>query len=92
MDSEDLCVMFRAAYTDDFYHALRDALHAEVDSWARNAAGPTSSQVGDLWKHVIELESITRNPDATAGWLDEAECLDRHVVPIQQLLSAAREA
>ncbi len=92
MDSEDLCVMFRAAYTDDFYHALRDALHAEVDSWARTAAGPTSSQVGDLWKRVIELESVSRNPDATAGWLEESESLARHVVPIQQLLSAAREA
>jgi len=92
MDSEDLCIMFQAAYTDEFYHALRDALHAEVDSWDSTAPGSTSYQVGDLWKRVIELESISRNPDATAGWLDEAECVDRHVVPIQQLLSAAREA
>ncbi len=32
-DSDDLCVMFTAEYKDAFYHALRDALHAEVDSW-----------------------------------------------------------
>jgi anaerobic magnesium-protoporphyrin IX monomethyl ester cyclase len=31
-DSDDLCVMFKGAYTDNFYHAVRDALHAEVDS------------------------------------------------------------
>ena len=32
-DSDDLCLMFKAAYKDEFYHALRNALHAEVDSW-----------------------------------------------------------
>ena len=32
-DSDDLCVMFKGAYTDTFYRAVRDALHAEVDSW-----------------------------------------------------------
>ena len=31
--SDDLCLMFKAAYTDKFYRALRDALHGEVDSW-----------------------------------------------------------
>ena len=35
-DSDDLCVMFRAAYKDEFYMALRNALHAEVDSWKGN--------------------------------------------------------
>ncbi len=29
-DSDDLCAILTAAYTDEFYHALRDALHAEV--------------------------------------------------------------
>ncbi len=33
IDSDDLCVMFRAAYKDEFYIALRNALHAEVNSW-----------------------------------------------------------
>ena len=32
-DSDDLCLMFKAAYKDEFYLALRNALHAEVDSW-----------------------------------------------------------
>ena len=29
--SDDLCVMFRATYKDEFYMALRNALHAEVN-------------------------------------------------------------
>ncbi len=32
-DSDDLCIMFKAAYKTDFYRAVREALHAEVDSW-----------------------------------------------------------
>ena len=35
-DSDDLCLMFKAAYKDEFYLALRNALHAEVDSWHGN--------------------------------------------------------
>jgi anaerobic magnesium-protoporphyrin IX monomethyl ester cyclase len=30
-DSEDLAMMFRGTYTDEFYRALHDALHLEVD-------------------------------------------------------------
>ena len=32
-DSEDLSMMFQGAYTNEFYRALHDALHAQVDSW-----------------------------------------------------------
>ena len=35
-DSDDLCLMFKAAYKDEFYLSLRNALHAEVDSWHNN--------------------------------------------------------
>ena len=37
-DSDDLCIMFKAAYTTDFYRAVRNALHAEVDSWSEAPA------------------------------------------------------
>jgi anaerobic magnesium-protoporphyrin IX monomethyl ester cyclase len=64
-DSDDLCVMFKGAYTDKFYRAVRDALHAEVDSW-KLAAGPCDSQEFDqLWRQVDLLEPLSRNPDAT---------------------------
>lgn len=57
-DSGDLCIMFRAAYTTEFYRAVRDALHAEVDSWA---AGRTNDFTLDLlWRHVAELEPVNR--------------------------------
>ena len=60
MDSDDLCLMFTAAYSNEFYRALRDALHAEVDSWTEGAALPPS-----VWQNVFALEKSARNPQAT---------------------------
>lgn len=62
-DSDDLCVMFRATYKDEFYKALRNALHAEVTSW--NDHGSSGTNVDSLWQLVFELESRTRNAEAT---------------------------
>jgi len=63
-DSDDLCAIFTATYTDDFYHALRDALHAEVSEWS----APVSSQSKintskTLWDKVLEMQSRSRNPN-----------------------------
>jgi len=63
-DSDDLCAIFTATYTDDFYHALRDALHAEVSEWS----APISSQSKintskTLWDKVLEMQSRSRNPN-----------------------------
>src|ERR1700719_4456978 len=60
-DSEDLCVMFKGAYSDRMYRAVRDALHAEVESWK---PGLTREVHPDLWKEVAALEPICRNLDA----------------------------
>jgi anaerobic magnesium-protoporphyrin IX monomethyl ester cyclase len=60
-DSEDLCVMFKGAYSDRMYRAVRDALHAEVESWK---PGQTRETHPDLWKEVAALEAVCRNPDA----------------------------
>jgi len=65
-DSEDLCVMFKGAYTDQFYRAVRDALHAEVDSW--NTASTTRAKLSELkklWNEIDSLEPVSRNLDAT---------------------------
>jgi anaerobic magnesium-protoporphyrin IX monomethyl ester cyclase len=65
MDSDDLCIMFTAAYTTDFYRAVRDALHLEVDAWSRcDATRETGAQVDSLWRRVVELETKSRNPNA----------------------------
>jgi radical SAM superfamily enzyme YgiQ (UPF0313 family) len=61
-DSEDLCVMFKGAYSDRMYRAVRDALHAEVESWK---PGLPREVRADLWQEVAALEPVCRNPDAT---------------------------
>jgi anaerobic magnesium-protoporphyrin IX monomethyl ester cyclase len=65
MDSDDLCIMFKAAYTTDFYRAVREALHAEVDTWRD---GPSNAQalceVEALWSKIDELEPISRAEEA----------------------------
>jgi anaerobic magnesium-protoporphyrin IX monomethyl ester cyclase len=65
-DSEDLCVMFKGAYTDHFYRAVRDALHAEVESWhcATLQAG-AQSLVQEMWRIAEILEPVSHNLDAT---------------------------
>jgi radical SAM superfamily enzyme YgiQ (UPF0313 family) len=71
-DSEDLSMMFQGAYTNEFYRALHDALHAQVDRW-NTSSGHTDnrrqeSSHGDperLWKRVMELEQTCRNPRPT---------------------------
>jgi radical SAM superfamily enzyme YgiQ (UPF0313 family) len=73
-DSEDLSVMFRGAYTDEFYRALHRALHAQVDAWhsADKVGSPTSqtpehggASVRELWAQVTQLEKTCRNSDPT---------------------------
>ncbi len=77
-DSGDLAMMFKGTYTSDFYRALRDALHAEVDGWnagkawrfSMNRAGEAeansnSRTIGEMWARVEELEKTHRSSDPT---------------------------
>lgn len=80
-DSEDLAMMFKGTYTGDFYHALHDALHLEVDlvnqlpqtENTRNTSGPSGSpasagrwqELMDLWVRVGQLEAHCRNAKPT---------------------------
>jgi anaerobic magnesium-protoporphyrin IX monomethyl ester cyclase len=70
-DSEDLSMMFQGAYNDEFYRALHDALHAQVDSWKSGNAQVTgkNSDAGDganeLWNQVVHLEKSCRNARST---------------------------
>jgi anaerobic magnesium-protoporphyrin IX monomethyl ester cyclase len=99
-DSDDLCVMFKGAYTDKFYRAVREALHAEVDSW-KPAVGSHQAQVSEreqLWKQVDLLEPLSRNPDATE--LPDLETASTYsstrrrssFVPVHGLVTSAGEA
>ncbi len=72
-DSDDLCATFTAAYSNEFYLSLRDALHAEVASWSHQpdqvASGAAASHpvplLESLWERVRNLEPRTRNVRAT---------------------------
>jgi radical SAM superfamily enzyme YgiQ (UPF0313 family) len=76
-DSEDISMMFKGAYQSEFYRALHDAIHAEVESWSSpwrfGIASPSrnSLPVHELWKRVYALEKTCRNTDATeiAQWI-----------------------
>lgn len=78
VDSDDLAMMFKGAYTTEFYRAVRDAIHAEVDSWnssrewqfsPRDRSRVTNcfdpAQAAELWDRVEQLELTCRNSDAT---------------------------
>ncbi len=85
-DSDDLCIMFTAAYTTDFYRAVRDALHAEVDAWrVHDASHKTEAKIGALWEKVNDLEPVRRNPDAFASTARSAPAASSFFVPIGQL-------
>jgi anaerobic magnesium-protoporphyrin IX monomethyl ester cyclase len=64
-DSDDLCLMFKAAYKDEFYLALRNALHAEVDLWHGDGLSSGGQDFVSLWDKVFALEETSRNSEAT---------------------------
>ncbi|MGO8787166.1 MAG: B12-binding domain-containing radical SAM protein [Terriglobia bacterium] len=78
VDSEDLSMMFKGAYTSEFYRALHDALHAEVESWSAPGAwkfalhepaepgvAADPQELAERWMRVEQLEQTCRNSDAT---------------------------
>jgi anaerobic magnesium-protoporphyrin IX monomethyl ester cyclase len=97
-DSDDLCVMFKGTYKDIFYRAVRDALHAEVDSWKPNAAAQQLRELERLWRRVGLLEPISRNADATELADKETPvgpCESEarpQLIPVHGLVSSAGEA
>jgi anaerobic magnesium-protoporphyrin IX monomethyl ester cyclase len=69
-DSEDLDMMFQGAYTNEFYRALHDALHAQVDLWNSCPAHGVQKESAhgepeELWRRVMRLEKTCRNPRPT---------------------------
>lgn len=88
-DSDDLCIMFKAAYNTDFYRAVRDALHAEVDSWRESEESDTThAQIEALWRRVNDLEPVSRNPDALVSPERGAALASTGLVPVGALAPA----
>ncbi len=89
-DSDDLCVMFRAAYKDEFYMALRNALHAEVNSWKADESSE-GVNAGSLWQQVFDLEPKTRNTEATTFTRETTADSKQKFVPLHALATAGRQ-
>jgi anaerobic magnesium-protoporphyrin IX monomethyl ester cyclase len=90
-DSDDLCIMFKAAYKTDFYRAVRDALHAEADSWRElQMTDATKAQIDALWHKVNELEPVSRDaeafefPDRANTFASSALVSIEHLVPLRE--------
>jgi anaerobic magnesium-protoporphyrin IX monomethyl ester cyclase len=85
-DSEDMAMMFQGAYTNEFYRALHDALHAQVDSWNSCSAGQNRerehSAPEELWNRVMKLEKTCRNPRPTVLSSFPGENLVRLSAPV----------
>ena len=89
-DSDDLCVMFRATYKDEFYKALRDALHAEVNSWNNDDPSEITA-VRLLWQQVFDFEPKMRNAEATTLARSASDDTGtQNLVPIHALATAGR--
>jgi radical SAM superfamily enzyme YgiQ (UPF0313 family) len=87
-DSDDLCIMFQAAYTTEFYRAVRDALHAEVDGWTRSR--PASPSLDLLWGNVAELEPVSRVADAFPSPPLAMASPPPSFVPVEELTAVRR--
>lgn len=65
IDSDDLSVLFRAPYSNEFYRALRNALHAEVDSWKSSISSQNRVELEALWDYVYLLETTCKTKSPT---------------------------
>ena len=88
-DSDDLCIMYSAAYKTEFYRAVRDALHAEVNSWTKPQLDLGSNAwIDSLWNRVIELEPVSRDSDALSAPERMAASTLSTIVPVNHLVPA----
>jgi len=59
-DSDDLAMLFRGAYTTDFYREIRDVLHAEVNAWNGGGALP-QRELEARWDALETREHANRS-------------------------------
>lgn len=83
-ESDDLTIMFRAAYSSAFYLSVREALHAEVDSWHQPDDHLLNNRVAMLWKTVEEMEPLSRVSTVNLPHSDPLVS-SSSIVPVEQL-------
>jgi radical SAM superfamily enzyme YgiQ (UPF0313 family) len=86
-DSDDLSIMFQAAYSTDFYRSVREALHAEVDSWQHPADEELKNRVAMLWDLVNEMEPLSRATEAAIVPQNIGLVASSFIVPVEHLTS-----
>jgi radical SAM superfamily enzyme YgiQ (UPF0313 family) len=93
IDSDDLCTIHIASYNDTFYHALRDALHAEVAAGHGASGSPDSSTCESMWRRVHEMEPVCRNLNVLS-LPPEPSLSERDVtfLPLEELVAGARRS
>jgi radical SAM superfamily enzyme YgiQ (UPF0313 family) len=84
-ESNDLCIMFKAAYTTEFYRAVRDALHAEVNSWTKSK--PERSEIDAMWQMVEHMEPTSRVSDPSVWGADLDLASSPMFVSVDSLIS-----
>jgi anaerobic magnesium-protoporphyrin IX monomethyl ester cyclase len=86
-DSDDLCTIHIASYNDSFYHALRDALHAEVTAGYASDSFPCKP----LWDRVREMEPACRNTNVLSLSSESPDSGTQSAfLPLEQILAGAR--
>ncbi|HTF72684.1 MAG TPA: hypothetical protein VK638_59455, partial [Edaphobacter sp.] len=93
IDSDDLCTIHIASYNDNFYHALRDALHAEVAAWHAPSGSSDPSTYESLWSRVYEMEPACRNRNVLSLPPDTSDRSTQSAfLPLQNLFAGARRS
>jgi anaerobic magnesium-protoporphyrin IX monomethyl ester cyclase len=89
-DSDDLCIMFKAAYTTEFYRAVREALHAEVDSWTSSQINKSERDARALWEKVEEMEPDERVVDAFQFAPSTDDKSSASFIPLTSLITSTK--
>jgi radical SAM superfamily enzyme YgiQ (UPF0313 family) len=93
IDSDDLCAIHIASYNDIFYHALRDALHAEVTAWHAPSGTSDPASYESLWSRVHQMEPVCRNRNILSLPAESSHS-DTHgaFFPLENLMVGARRS
>jgi radical SAM superfamily enzyme YgiQ (UPF0313 family) len=93
IDSDDLCTIHIATYNDRFYHALRNALHAEVASWNSPSGSSDREAYESLWTQVYEMEPVCRNSNIVSLSPESSHSAAQSAfMPLEDLIVGARRS
>jgi hypothetical protein len=93
LHAHDLCAIHIASYNGSLYHALRDALHAEVTAWYAPSGTSDLSTCDSLWRRVYEMEPVCRNSNVLSLPSESSHRSTQSAfLPLQKLFAEARRS